>query len=84
VPHQFDPLVNDSQPAALRYYSPHSKAKWIWRCHVDRSEPDNLVWQFLRPCEEANKDKDIIVYSNLTGVGNIEVNAFQRASDLVI
>lgn len=191
-------IVNDPQPAALRHYSPDSKAKWIWRCHVDSSEPDDTMWQFLRPyieeydaavftteefippglrlaniaimapaidpfssknmfikryvCreilenlgidrqrllitqvsrfdlwkdpfgtikayrlakekipglqlalvgsfagddpeawdmyaainEEANKDEDIFVFSNLTGVGNMEVNAFQRASDLVI
>ncbi len=191
-------IVNDPQPAALRHYSPFSEAKWIWRCHVDSSEPDDTVWQFLRPyieeydaaifttkefippnlrldkiatmapaidpfssknmfikryvCremlenlgidrhrllisqvsrfdrwkdpfgtieayrlakekipglqlalvgsfagddpeawdmyaainEEANKDEDIFVFSNLTGVGNMEVNAFQRASDLVI
>ena len=191
-------IVNDPQPAALRHYSPFSEAKWIWRCHVDSSEPDDAVWQFLRPyieeydaavftteefiptnlrlakiatmapaidpfssknmfikryvCremlenlgidrhrllisqvsrfdrwkdpfgtieayrlakekipglqlalvgsfagddpeawdiyaainEEANKDDDIFVFSNLTGVGNMEVNAFQRASDLVI
>ena len=191
-------IVNDPQPAALRHYSPDSKAKWIWRCHVDSSEPDDTMWQFLRPyieeydaavfttkefvppnlrlakvatmapaidafssknmfikryvCremlenlgidrqrllitqvsrfdiwkdpfgtirayrlakekipglqlalvgsfagddpeawdlyatinEEANKDEDIFVFSNLTGVGNMEVNAFQRASDLVV
>ena len=191
-------IVNDPQPAALRHYSPDSKAKWIWRCHVDSSEPYDAMWQFLRPyieeydaavfttkefvppnlrlakvatmapaidafssknmfikryvCreilenlgidrqrllitqvsrfdlwkdpfgtirayrlakekipglqlalvgsfagddpeawdmyaainEEANKDEDIFVFSNLTGVGNMEVNAFQRASDLVI
>lgn len=191
-------IVNDPQPAALCHYSPGSKAKWIWRCHVDSSEPDETVWSFLRPyieeydaavfttkefiprnlnigkvatmapaicpfssknmfikkyvCRElldnlgfdrnrllitqvsrfdrwkdpfgtiaayrlakekipglqlaligsfaqddpeswdmhaaisaeANKDDDIFVYSNLTGVGNMEVNAFQRASDLII
>jgi len=33
---------------------------------------------------EANKDDDMFVYSNLTGIGNMEVNAFQRASDVVI
>ncbi len=191
-------IVNDPQPAALRHYSPDSKAKWIWRCHVDSSEPDDAMWQFSRPyieeydaavfttkefvppnlrlakvatmapaidafssknmfikryvCremlenlgidrqrllitqvsrfdiwkdpfgtirayrlakekipglqlalvgsfagddpeawdlyaainEEANKDEDIFVFSNLTGVGNMEVNAFQRASDLVV
>jgi trehalose synthase len=33
---------------------------------------------------EANKDDDMYVYSNLTGIGNMEVNAFQRASDVVV
>ncbi len=191
-------IVNDPQPAALRHYLPDSKAKWIWRCHVDSSEPDDTVWDFLRPyieehdaavfttkafiprdlnmakiaimapaicpfssknmfikryvCRElvenlgfdthrllvtqvsrfdrwkdpfgtiaayrlakekipglqlalvgsfaqddpegwdihaalsaeANKDDDIFIFSNLTGVGNMEVNAFQRASDVIV
>jgi trehalose synthase len=34
--------------------------------------------------EEANRDNDIFLFSNLNGVGNMEVNAFQRASDLII
>ena len=191
-------VVNDPQPAALHHYLPDSKAKWIWRCHVDSSEPDEAVWDFLRPyieehdaavftteefiprnlnvskiatmapaisafssknmfikryvCRElvenlgfdthrllitqvsrfdrwkdpfgtiaayrlakekipglqlamigtfaqddpeswdmhavlnteAIKDDDMFIFSNLTGVGNMEVNAFQRASDLII
>jgi trehalose synthase len=191
-------IVNDPQPAAMRHYLPDNKAKWVWRCHVDSSQPDATVWQFLRPyieehdaavfttskfipknlnlkkiatmapaidpftsknmfikrylCremletlgidrhrplitqvsrfdrwkdpfgtiaayqmakekvpglqlamigsfagddpegwemyaalnEEANKDDNVIVSSNLTGVGNMEVNAFQRASDLIV
>jgi len=191
-------IVNDPQPAALRHYLPHNSAKWIWRCHVDSSEPDKAVWNFLRPyieehdaavfttekfiprnlnmtkiatmapaicplssknmfikryvCREllenlgfdtnrliitqvsrfdrwkdpfgtiaayrlakkeipglqlamigsfapddpeswdmhaainveAIKDDDFFVFSNLTGVGNMEVNAFQRASDLIV
>ncbi len=191
-------IVNDPQPAALRHYLPESKAKWIWRCHVDSSEPDEVVWNFLCPyieqydaavfttrefipkrfnidrigimapaicplssknmyidrnvCRElvrnlgfdtnrplitqvsrfdlwkdpfgtiaayrlakekipglqlamigsfatddpeswdmhaaisaeALKDDDMYVFSNLTGVGNMEVNAFQRASDLIV
>ena len=191
-------VVNDPQPAALRHYSSDNKAKWIWRCHVDSSQPDATVWNFLRPyveehdaavfttqkfipqdlrlakittmapaicafssknmfikkyvCREllenlgfdrnrflvtqvsrfdrwkdpfgtmtayrlakqeipglqlamigsfaqddpeswdmyaalhteANKDADMFVYSNLTGIGNMEVNAFQRASDVII
>ena len=191
-------IVNDPQPAALRHYSPDSRAKWIWRCHVDSSQPDATVWNFLRPyiqeydaavfttekfvprnlrlsriatmapticafssknmfikkyiCREmlenlgfdrnrflitqvsrfdrwkdpfgtitayrlakkeipglqlamigsfaqddpegwdmyadihaeADKDDDMFIYSNLTGIGNMEVNAFQRASDVII
>jgi trehalose synthase len=191
-------VVNDPQPAALRHYLPDNNAKWIWRCHVDSSEPDKAVWSFLCPyieehdaavfttekfiprnlniarvaimapaispfssknmfikremCREllenmgfdigrpiitqvsrfdrwkdpfgtiaayrlakkeipglqlamigsfapddpeswdmhaainseAIKDNDFFVHSNLTGVGNMEVNAFQRASDLII
>jgi len=42
-------IVNDPQPAALRHYLPTNNAKWIWRCHVDSSEPDKAVWNFLRP-----------------------------------
>jgi trehalose synthase len=34
--------------------------------------------------DEANKDPDVFVFSNLTGVGNMEVNAFQRASDVIV
>jgi trehalose synthase len=33
---------------------------------------------------EANKDDDMYIFSNLTGIGNMEVNAFQRASDIVV
>jgi len=42
-------IVNDPQPAALPHYLPDSPAKWIWRCHVDSSQPDEAVWRFLRP-----------------------------------
>ena len=42
-------VVNDPQPAALRQFIEDSGAKWVWRCHVDSSEPDPQVWQFLLP-----------------------------------
>ncbi len=191
-------VINDPQPLALRHYCSDGKAKWLWRCHIDSSEPNEEVWQFLRPyveeydaaiftmekfapsdlkgpriaimapaidpfnsknmtlshrqCrmmlenlgldrnrpiiiqvsrfdpwkdpfgvieayrlakqkipglqlafvgtfagddpeawdlyaslqEEANKDEDVHVFSNLTGVGGMEVNAFQTASDVVV
>ena len=191
-------IVHDPQPAAIRHFVQAPKAAWIWRCHIDSSEPTLEVWAFLRPfiqeydaavftlpefcppdlqvnrvafiapaidplstknmqlpgeicrraladCgldinrpillqvsrfdpwkdplgvirvyrlvkearpevqlalvgsmagddpeggallkivnEEASKDPDLYVFTNLTGVGNMEVNAFQRGADLVI
>ena len=42
-------------------------------------------WQLLALVqEEAAKDDDIYVFTNLAGVGNMEVNVFQRACDVVV
>jgi trehalose synthase len=191
-------FVHDPQPAAIRHYAVDRKGAWVWRCHIDSSEPNPDVWGFLQPfiqsydavvftmeqfappdlkigylrfippaidplstknmelphdiCrrtmgesgvdlrrpillqlsrfdpwkdpllliqayrlvkqakpevqlvlvgamamddpegwrvleminQEVEKDQDLYVFTNLTGVGNMEVNAFQRGSDLVI
>ena len=42
-------FVHDPQPAGvLRFYGNGSR-KWIWRCHIDTSQPNPHVWEFLRP-----------------------------------
>ncbi|HLV67048.1 MAG TPA: glycosyltransferase [Polyangiaceae bacterium] len=42
-------------------------------------------WQLLSLVQkETEDDPDIFVFTNLAGVGSMEVNAFQRACDLVI
>jgi trehalose synthase len=41
-------FVHDPQPAAVRHFARRGKAKWIWRCHIDSSEPNHEVWEFLR------------------------------------
>ena len=42
-------------------------------------------WEIYNRIQEAGKeDPGIHVFTNLTGVSNIEVNAFQRLSDVVI
>jgi len=42
-------------------------------------------WEILETIEsEVAKDPDLHVFTNLTGVGNMEVNAFQRGADVVI
>lgn len=38
-------FIHDPQPIAL--VQKKSENKWIWRCHVDVSNPDHTVWEFL-------------------------------------
>ena len=39
-------FVHDPQPIAL--VRKKSSNKWIWRCHVDISNPNRTVWDFLK------------------------------------
>lgn len=38
--------IHDPQPVAL--VNKKTDNKWIWRCHIDISNPDHAVWSFLR------------------------------------
>jgi trehalose synthase len=41
-------IVHDPQPLALiEFYK--KKQPWIWRCHIDLSNPNKEVWNFLKP-----------------------------------
>ena len=42
-------IVHDPQPAAIRHFAGPREAKWIWRCHIDCSAPDEGVRKFLVP-----------------------------------
>ena len=42
-------VVHDPQPAAIRALAKPNNTKWIWRCHIDSSQPNLQVWNFLRP-----------------------------------
>ena len=42
-------FIHDPQPAGLILQKKNPDAKWIWRCHIDVSNPDPRVWNFLRP-----------------------------------
>jgi trehalose synthase len=40
-------IVHDPQPLPLvRYFKKNQP--WVWRCHIDISEPNEEVWRFLR------------------------------------
>ena len=41
-------FVHDPQPAAILPLRGKGDARWIWRCHIDTSEPNPGTWAFLR------------------------------------
>jgi trehalose synthase len=45
-------IIHDPQPAELVNAFADSRAHWIWRCHIDLSEPNPDVLGFLAPSLE--------------------------------
>jgi len=39
-------MIHDPQPAALIEH--RKEGKWIWRCHLDLSQPQRRAWSFIR------------------------------------
>ena len=42
-------VIHDPQPAALISSRERNRGRWVWRCHIDLSNPNPEVWGFLRP-----------------------------------
>ena len=42
-------VIHDPQPLAIINYSDERKGRWIWRCHIDLSQPNEEFWSFLEP-----------------------------------
>ncbi len=42
-------VVHDPQPLAILDYITAPTGKWIWRCHIDTSEPNLDIWNFIYP-----------------------------------
>jgi trehalose synthase len=42
-------LIHDPQPAGLILRKPEIDGQWVWRCHIDVSNPNSGVWDFLKP-----------------------------------
>jgi trehalose synthase len=58
-------IVHDPQPAAVcRLHGPNN-ARWVWRCHIDTSEPDKEVIDFLKPYL---REYDALVFTKETFV----------------
>jgi len=45
-------VIHDPQPTPLIGARKESRQPWVWRCHIDLSNPNSEVWGFLRPFVE--------------------------------
>jgi trehalose synthase len=41
-------FIHDPQPIALIEEKSSIGKKWIWRCHIDFTNPEKEIWEFLR------------------------------------
>jgi trehalose synthase len=47
---EYDLIVtHDPQPLAIPQFHGRGDARWVWRCHLDTSEPHPELWDYLRP-----------------------------------
>jgi trehalose synthase len=42
-------IVHDPQPAGIRNMVPEKAGKWVWRCHIDLSTPNEATIERLKP-----------------------------------
>lgn len=45
-------FIHDPQPIGLIEARAGEGQNWLWRCHVDVSQPNESVWKFLKPYVE--------------------------------
>ena len=45
-------IIHDPQPIGLRHNSPEASKKWIWRCHIDLSTPNEITLGRIKPLVE--------------------------------
>ena len=76
-----DPLGVIAAYKLVQQEMPHLQLALVGSMALD--DPEG--WDIYRQVQDASKNDPLIhVFTNLTGVGNIEVNAFQRLSDVVV
>ena len=54
-------VVHDPQPLGLLRAREKHGGHWVWRCHIDLSNPNPQVWEFLRPFVEQS---DAAIFSS--------------------
>jgi trehalose synthase len=49
-------IIHDPQPAAIRRHVPEKARQWVWRCHIDLSEPNPGAVERMVPFVEEYDD----------------------------
>lgn len=65
-------MIHDPQPAGLINFK--KKGKWIWRCHIDISNPYEPVWNFLK--ENIEKYDAMIISAPVFARDDVEIPQF--------
>ncbi len=42
-------IIHDPQPCPIINHAVNRKGKWIWRCHIDTSDPNEAAWDLVEP-----------------------------------
>ena len=42
-------IIHDPQPCPIIKFAEKRKGKWIWRCHIDTSNPNPQAWELVLP-----------------------------------
>jgi trehalose synthase len=66
-------FIHDPQPVALIAKKSDIGKKWIWRCHIDVSQPDTKVWEFLK---QFIVNYDAVVFSSPNFAQQLPVRQF--------
>jgi trehalose synthase len=45
-------VIHDPQPVAILNYRREKIGKWIWRLHIDPTQAQENIWQFIKPLVE--------------------------------
>ena len=75
-------IVHDPQPAAIRHLLGRADAQWVWRCHIDTSQPNPSVEEFVLPLIGLY---DALIFTMerfvMPGIDNGRVHIIQPAID---
>lgn len=69
-------VIHDPQPAAVIRYCGQRTGKWIWRCHIDLSNPNTEAMNFISPF--------ILEYDSLIFTMKQYVPQFMRQKNIAV